>query len=289
VDRACLLPALVVLTSIADATDRVQRAAIVVRVLSSDITPSEARTVAAVATTLGYGGCAIAAVPVPRLPIVHGRYITRATYLRFRLGSSVTGSPVMLYLDADVLVLGDLLAFLELAIGNALGLVRDQFNPSIGTGPALPGLAKRAPELVGLPYFNAGVCVARPETFGRAGAGSLAAMRREPGHIHFNDQDGLNLWAARSAEPVVELPERFNRFELGRFLEEGDWVRRVVAAPASTSDPVALHFVGPRKPWLRSCPDVEAVRVYRRELARTQRLVRRVGDMTLDVSRKGVA
>ena len=104
---------------------------------------------------------------------------------------------------------------------------------------------------------------------------SVVAGRR---FIHHNDQDALNLWLLRHdvARPV---PALFNQFEVGRFLERGDWVRRVIHRPLRSTGAALLHYVGPNKPWLPGCPTSEDVRTYRAHLLDATRRVRRLGDL----------
>jgi lipopolysaccharide biosynthesis glycosyltransferase len=104
-------------------------------------------------------------------------------------------------------------------------------------------------------------------------------MARAGRHIHFNDQDALNLWALHTGA-VVAAPQGFNRFELDRF-EDGAQSR------PREADPVVLHFVSPDKPWQPACPGTDGVRLYRGHLGQAARLVRRAGDPSAGVPSLG--
>jgi lipopolysaccharide biosynthesis glycosyltransferase len=112
--------------------------------------------------------------------------------------------------------------------------------------------------------------------------GTACAAERGRAHIHFNDQDVLNLWLATSGQGV-RLPSRYNRFELGRFFEEGDWMGELVAGARHDGAVHALHFIGPDKPWQRRCPATPGVRLYARSLRAARALLSRVRDAAVDV------
>jgi lipopolysaccharide biosynthesis glycosyltransferase len=288
IDEAYLLPAMVTLTSLADSMRSSERKHVALRILTEDLSCSHAATMHAFTTALGFRSFAVGWRRPPRgVRIVEGAsYISSATYLRFQLGPSFVRCPHLLYLDADVLVLGDVAApFADLPDG-FLAAVRDEFNYTVGACPALPGVVERWPMLRGRPYFNAGMLwlpTALMPTIRTAVARVLARHRR---HILFNDQDALNLWLLSTGR-VRPVAGRLNRFELGRFLENGDWVRRVVRRDVRSADVSVLHFVGPLKPWLRVCPTTEGVRLYRSWLRETTRQLRRLGDRGIDVDRDG--
>jgi lipopolysaccharide biosynthesis glycosyltransferase len=219
--------------------------------------------------------------------IVEGAsYITTTTYLRFQLTPRFIGRPYLVYLDADVLVLGDISAPFTRLDGGRVGAVRDEFNYTVGECPALPGLVDRWPTLRGQPYFNAGALWLPSHLMPAIRVGVADVMARGRQYIHFNDQDALNMWllATSLATPV---DERLNRFELDRFLEKGDWVRRVVRRDPRSSDGTVLHFVGPMKPWQSSCPATEGVRIYGSYLRDTTRLLHRLGGRNIGLGRDG--
>lgn len=286
IDRNYLLPALVTLTSVATATPPPVRADIVVSVTSSDLTPMEARTVRDVVKRLGFGHCQIRSTrTLAGVRVPHGSYITPATYLRFALHEASLMPSFLLYLDADLIVLDDLTdGFDHLRAPGTIGVVGDEIVQRIGNDEALPGFVDAFPEHAGKPYYNAGAIWMAKADLPRFRAGALRQLHQHTRFIYFNDQDALNLWLlhARCAAP---LPDCYNRFELDRLRERSDWLNDVVGPARSLTGAKIVHFIGSRKPWFRSCPHTSAVRTYLAYLTETRQLVRRLGDLTLDVPR----
>lgn len=288
VDEKYLLPAMVTVVSLAETLRSGERKDMALRVLTQDLSRPHAATMEAFVRRLGFTSFALEwRQPPQHFPIIEGSsYISRTTYLRFQLTPRFVGRPYLVYLDADVLVLDDISAPLAHVDDGRLGAVRDEFNHTIGECPALPGLAEKWPKLHGRPYVNAGALWLRTDLMPVVGAGVTWAMRHGRRYIHHNDQDALNLWLLSSSS-ATQLPGRLNRFELDRFLEKGDWVRRVVRRDLRSIDVSILHFVGPAKPWMASCPRTEGVRLYASYLRETARLLRRLGDRTIGLDRDG--
>jgi lipopolysaccharide biosynthesis glycosyltransferase len=287
IDESYLVPAMATLASVADCLPRSERRDTALRVLTQDLSRSHVSTMEAFAHRLGFTSFDLEwRKPPPGVRIVEGAsYITTTTYLRFQLTPRFVDRPYLVYLDADVLVFGDISAPFA-GLDGRVGAVRDEFNYTVGECPALPGLVDRWPTLRGRPYFNAGALWLPSHLMPAIRAGVADVMARKRQYIHFNDQDALNLWllATSLAMPV---DERLNRFELDRFLEKGDWVRRVVRRDLRTSDSTLLHFVGPTKPWQRSCPTTEGVRIYGAYLRDATRLLHRLGGRNIGLDRDG--
>jgi lipopolysaccharide biosynthesis glycosyltransferase len=251
VDRNYLVPSLVTLTSFAESVTPGLRSEIAVRIVTPDLRSSEVTTARDVCRRLGFGS--FGAWRQPHLngtPINHGTYITRTTYLRFALREGFIGRPFVLYLDAY--------------------------------GPALPGLADTYPQLKGRAYYNAGAVWMETTMLSSFRHGPLECLHTGAKFIHFNDQDALNLWVLREGH-AADVPEPFNIFELDRLRQQSDWVDRVVGPRKPLTDARVVHFIGPDKPWLPACPGTEGVRWYLTSLLRTRSLIRRVGDLTLDM------
>lgn len=286
VDEAYLLPALVTLTSLAEALPERERAGVAVRVLTTDLPPGRAGTMAAVVRRLGFDSFDIRwDMPAASCQIVHGDHISTTTYLRFHFTKDFVDRPYLIYLDADLLVLDNVSPPLERLAPSQIGLVRDAINHTVGRGPALPGVVARWPALRGRPYFNAGVIWCPADTLPGLRCHTNRIMAGGGHHIHFNDQDALNLWALRFGD-VLSVNAAYNTFELDRFREIGDWIHRVAKRGLHSDNPTVLHFVGPDKPWQSTCPTTEAVRLYRRLLRQVGRLVEHVGDLTLGLAPK---
>jgi lipopolysaccharide biosynthesis glycosyltransferase len=282
-DTNYLVPALVTLSSVAGVVPARERAEIAVSLTASEISSAQAGTVRDAIRRLGFGGCGIRLVRPPSDSwLRHRGYITSATYLRFTLTEADVRRPYVVYLDSDLIVLGGLDDAFDLVAPGQVGLVRDEIVRSIGRDHALPGLVDVHPHLRGSPYFNAGAIWLVSDDLATFREGTVAQLRRNAHHIYFNDQDALNLWLLAGSS-VARLPPEFNRFELGRFRERSDWINRAVGPAPGLSDARVVHFVGSHKPWHRSCPGTDAVTTYLGILADTRRLLRRLGDLVLDI------
>jgi UDP-D-galactose:(glucosyl)LPS alpha-1,3-D-galactosyltransferase len=179
------------------------------------------------------------------------RWVTDAVYLRLSMPEAMPDAPVVLYLDADLVVVGDLGPLLRTALrGAPLAAVRDEQNPILRGGRALP----RWWEL-GLPatreYFSSGVMVvdlARGDVFERC----HRFLRDLPQHVRWWDQDALN-WAVE--DDWVRLDRRWNTVPLTGLSRLPGWVHQ--AEDVSPLQPLLdgeeaaaiLHFAGPHKPW----------------------------------------
>ncbi|CAM5666212.1 glycosyltransferase family 8 protein [Streptomyces fumanus] len=278
IDRHYLTPGLATIASLADSLSPRARKAAALRLLSFDLGPPQALLLAHLAKRVGFGSFALARrSPLRSARMADTSYITVTTYLRFEFTPRFVRRPYLVYVDADVLVRGDLTTPLHALRPGEVGAVRDEFNPSVGGCPALPGVVDRWPYLRDRPYYNAGLLWAHAADLPRIRHGVAQALARHRRHILHNDQDALNLWFLRTGR-VRPVGAAYNRFEVGRYLERGDWVRRVVSRHLRP-DPAArlLHFVGPEKPWQADCPATADVLEYRALLKRTLRHVRALG------------
>lgn len=173
-------------------------------------------------------------------------HISRITFARFDIEHAF-GDDVerVLYLDTDILVLGDLGPLFALDLGGqVLAAALDYYvDPVVQAGDVdtfagVPTVAR---------YFNAGVLMIDLRRWRQYGAARQAIeyLVRSPSSP-LSDQDGLNVacdgrWA--------ELDERWN-------YQRHLWVR--IASMASTKKPAVVHFVSSRKPWLPSSMNLNA-------------------------------
>jgi lipopolysaccharide biosynthesis glycosyltransferase len=160
-----------------------------------------------------------------------------ATYDKLAIGSWVPPEVErVIWLDADLLVLGDLGELAAVTAGAALvHAVRDERVPTVGSRFGIAGHAALGfrPDAG---YFNAGVLAIdlsrwrAEDVAGRA----LAYLRDHRDAVYFWDQEALNAalrdrWAALPAE----------------------WNRQAGLAPAAAaSEARILHFSGYLKPWI---------------------------------------
>ncbi|MGW1563980.1 glycosyltransferase [Streptomyces sp. NPDC002144] len=283
VDERYRLPTLTTLTSLADSLDPRTRRDVALRVLTLDLERSHVTTMADLVKRLGFQSFDLRwCAPSKASRLSDAEYISITTYLRFQFTPEFVGRSHLIYVDTDVLITGDLSAPLSQLRAGHVGAVRDEFNPAVGECPALPGLAEKWPHLRGRAYYNAGVLWTSVALLATIRRGVEYVLVKGRQHILHNDQDALNMWLLASGRAQSVGPA-YNRFEMQRFLQRGDWVRRVVRRPLSTSaDTALLHFVGPEKPWQADCPATEDVRAYRAHLRRTVRYIHRLGDLGIE-------
>jgi lipopolysaccharide biosynthesis glycosyltransferase len=182
-----------------------------------------------------------------------GGAITVATYYRLLIPDLLPTQDKAIYLDADLVVRGDLAALWRLPVGDRhLLAVQDQ-GVRLVSGPY--GLSNY--QSLGIPssakYFNAGVLVLNLAKWRREGTAQAVVdyVRDHHEHIRFHDQDGLNaiLWNSWG-----ELHPRWN--QMAQFLkvrssEEGPFDADTHRAVAS--DPQIVHFSSADKPWRFGC------------------------------------
>ncbi|MBA0054331.1 hypothetical protein E0L36_26810 [Streptomyces sp. AJS327] len=290
-DEKYLLPGLVTVGSLAEALRPAERGQAAIRVLTLDLTRQHAATLADVVRRAGFGSFRLRWATPPRSAVMTDTdYISVTSYLRFAFTPEFVERPYLIYVDADTLVLDDPAAPLNHLREGQLGLTVDEFNPRIGyRGQALPGLVDDRPELRGLPYYNAGMWWTTTSALTTIRGGVRSALQTGKQYVFHNDQDALNLWAAAGTAPVTSVDARYNRFELARFLERSDWPRRYTSRPPYATDTAVLHFVGSAKPWLTNCPPTSDVRLYRTALARTLRIVDRLGEHSISSPRFRIA
>ena len=175
------------------------------------------------------------------------RHLTRATLYRLGLEHLAPADcDRLIYLDADITVLGDLRKLWALDMkGAAIGAVSDGYlNTDHSAG-------KRFNETWDIPegeYFNAGILLIDLKQV-REGALFTKAMRFAAEYdedLPYNDQDALNwvFWNAWTALPVSWNVQTSHL---------QDWA--VTAQPEHRRlgqvAPDIVHFTGPEKPWVK--------------------------------------
>lgn len=194
-----------------------------------------------------------------------------AASLRLAIPEVVTESPVVLYLDTDLLVLRDLLPLLGKRLeGIPLAAVRDPLNPTLDAGIALPGW-----QGLGLPgsreYFNSGVMLLNLAECRRLGLFEECHrfLRELPEHVLYPDQDPLN-WAA--ADRWSRLDRCWNSIAVSAWtkilkgLAYKHWAADTLPLEqllAEEKSAAVLHFAGPLKPWSAEYPHCQALDLYR--------------------------
>lgn len=173
---------------------------------------------------------------------VRSHYISSATFGRFALARMLSEHTArILYLDADIIVRGDLSELFTLDLqGAVIGAVREPSDPFFWSRNGLEHVFKLGVD-PWKPYFNAGVLV--------LDAPAVLAARVEERCLEYMalhrplrmDQDALN---AVLADAILELPTRWN-VEDYYFKSRPRRTRYRTILDAAR----VLHFVGDRKPW----------------------------------------
>ena len=178
---------------------------------------------------------------------VQGRHLTRATLYRLGLEHLAPADcERLIYLDADITVLGDLRKLWSVDLnGAAIGAVSDGYlNTEHFDG-------RRFHETWDLPegeYFNAGILLIDLKKV-REGSLFTKAMQFAAEHdedLPYNDQDALNwtFWQSWTPLPVVWNVQASHL---------QDWA--VAAQPEhrrlGNAYPAIVHFTGPEKPWIK--------------------------------------
>jgi lipopolysaccharide biosynthesis glycosyltransferase len=286
-DENYLLPGVVTIMSAAYSIPAGDRKSIAIRIITHDLTRPHADAIATVSRALGFRDFD---VKWRRLDQRYEKYrtkelahITATTYLRFDFDFDFVQRPYLVYLDCDLLVLDDISSPFECLGASQLGVVRDEFSPTVGDCAALPGFVDNFPCYYGSHYFNAGALWLdtnlMPTVKDAVGA-VLAGQKRR--YLYYNDQDAMNIWLLERGHGKP-LPGHLNRFEIERFLEFTDWPRGVVPEIEGPRRASVLHFMGEFKPWLKACPMTPGVRMYRFQMDEAQRLLRKLGIKTISV------
>ncbi|KAL1743630.1 glycosyltransferase family 8 protein [Schizophyllum fasciatum] len=165
----------------------------------------------------------------------------------------------VLYLDADVLVTGDLAELWRTELeGNAIGAAPDVGHPTRTVG------GKPSDDRVGSfaaparpTYFNAGVLLMDLAKMRRS-IGDLLSLAQSSEALHFKDQDVLN---AHFAGKWTELPLKYNAQGLGTYADRLTAERELLDLDEMRRSPVVVHFTGPvhpplvkaLNPWVQPC------------------------------------
>ncbi|MCL2622826.1 MAG: glycosyltransferase family 8 protein [Planctomycetaceae bacterium] len=168
-----------------------------------------------------------------------GTIKNRSTFLRF-LASSIIDVEKLLYLDCDMIVLGDLEPFFSQELGDYIFAVV----------PDLFCCARALAKGFGLQYFNAGMllfnvsvwrannCLEKALAFTRGRFTELFAGKK-----HSGDQDILNIVFQGNVQYVHPKYNAVNPL----FLRRCDFRGKIFVE--AHDQPVIVHFAGGAKPW----------------------------------------
>jgi lipopolysaccharide biosynthesis glycosyltransferase len=181
--------------------------------------------------------------------------------LRLQVGEVLPRSiQRVIYLDADVLVHGDLSILSSWPLnGHAIGAVRDRFMPR--GSPQLSNVLERERGYSIDRYFNSGVLVIDLDAWRaqRIGDRVHEALSRLGSQFGFPDQDALNFVLV---ENWLELPSQWD-YLVGRKcpIPGGAAASRILATDG------IVHFIGVTKPWHESFPDGPFLRLFSKAAA----------------------
>ena len=182
------------------------------------------------------------------LPMGPNDHLTVDAYHRIFMESAFGDSVKrIVYLDSDLVVLGDLsrLASVDLG-GKTVGAVMD-YAVRLWGGPRTCPALKSQVHGADRGYFNSGVMVIDLDAWRSRGVKDSAArfLVENSDRIHCWDQDALNHALADDWCPIDPRWNRMCYWDRPEF-EDPPFPPDVMA---SLADPSIIHFTGRRKPW----------------------------------------
>ena len=162
------------------------------------------------------------------------RHITQATYYRILIPNIVEQKiSKILYLDCDLVVLGDLKELYEIDINNFLTAATEEHV----SGEIKLKLGIR----IEAPYFNAGVLLINTEKWRNVSVTdkTLRFIREKPEKITFWDQDALNA-NIKDGCRIIDKKYNLTTLEIERMSSE-DLTRMTT--------PLIVHYSSSIKPW----------------------------------------
>lgn len=168
------------------------------------------------------------------------KHISKAAYYRINI-PKILKEKTVLYLDADIVCVGDISSFLALDLSDKI--VAAVLDPIYKWHDEL----KMSP---GSKYFNSGVMLINTEAWNQANISDrvLEFVHTHPDKIRFVDQCGLNAiingaWLELSPkfnQQAIFFREDINFSVTGFAFEEIEKARK---------EPLLIHYTGPSKPW----------------------------------------
>ena len=255
VDAHYLQPAMTAITSIK--TTFSQLASLTVHVFHATLTDEQCRILRdSVGPTPTLAFHTMSADVLSAFPLPHGAtpWVTSAAYIRTYIPQILRSTARVLYLDADILVTGDLTPLFrhQFTAGSILAACSDPFIPRWGSRAGIQAehvLAGRHH----IPYFNSGVLLMDIDAWNQANATQLAEEYAitNAGKILFGDQEILN---AVIAGRFDLLHQRWNTPAHG--VDGAD-------NPSHCLEEVAVvHFLGRHKPWITPPKSQELADLY---------------------------
>lgn len=150
-----------------------------------------------------------------------------------------------IYLDCDLLVLGDITELWELSLNNKpVGAIIDLCSPK--------EFSKRP---IDEPYFNSGVLLIDLNLWKRLEIGqrSIEYIAKNYEKLNFFDQDALNHVLSKNWQPL-NLAWNFQPAAYSALEKDYDYLRdRKHELQQAVHNPKIVHFIGGVKPWHGNC------------------------------------
>lgn len=266
-DANYAMPLAVAVCSAAANCDKTR--SLVFHVIQSGFQPQLQKKVESSLQKTGFPDAQLEWVSVPPGQIEHLKltkpHLSALTYAKLLLPDLLpTSVEKVIYLDADLVVKGDLAELWELELdGKALLAVRDRIPWVSGLGGLANYRELGIPE--GAKYFNAGVQVVNLAKWRDRGISRriFLYLKEHDAIVKMEDQEGLN---AVLFDDWGELPFRWNWQIPWRLYRNGK--KKMEWVPEEWPKNI-IHFTTPEKPWLPAC-DVEEKRDFYCYLDRTE-------------------
>ncbi len=171
--------------------------------------------------------------------------------LKHRLGTLLADHRRAVYVDADMLVRGDLGGLPWPEPGELLSGVQDTMIPFLRDDLDAEAFGRRGDQ----PYFNSGLLVLALDAWRREGIDeqAQAIQERYGDELWSTDQQALNVAVAGRWRP---LPLRWNRMtHVGAVPDRFTLCFPADEVAEAWTDPAVVHFAGHDKPWRGSSPD----------------------------------
>jgi lipopolysaccharide biosynthesis glycosyltransferase len=174
-----------------------------------------------------------------------------AAWFRVLLPELLADIDRVLYLDVDLVVVGDITSLWEFELGGDLvAAVTNPFYPNMSMLPVF-ALGIEDPQN----YFNSGVLLCDLDRLRRFGLAQkvfeLAA--KDPSITRFADQDPLNAilhGQSKLLHPKWNAQSPFYDLKPPQLLQQGFSAEHIHTA---RTDPAVIHYSGPWKPWQYRC------------------------------------
>ena len=203
---------------------------------------------------------------------------SNATYNRFLLFDLLPRLDRLLYIDTDMIFLGDPAEIFDSPMEGAqiaavpdFIMTRTLTGPTPTVDPAVPDLYRYQRQVLGLEdrhirrYVNAGLILFDFSAMDVAATGRALMEMAAKGRYLFRDQDILN---AHFKDDIALLPARYNVFNSHAAAYGRVPAENLALAMAGRAAPFAVHFAsGEFKPWLG--PAVPWAELYWQALIRT--------------------